>query len=338
MTIAVEPKYSRDLPKLINFLRNLSLEDPNLVTKISEESGEYLISGMGQLHLEIAVTWIKKTGLEITTSQPIIIYRESIKSKAGPFESRSPNRHNKLFIEAEALSPELIEMVRKGDIHERIERRKLASILRNNGWQTNEARGVWSIDGRGNIFTDVSKGIQRLDQIKGSIIIGFIDAMEQGPLAGEPVRGVKIKLTDAGVHEDPVHFGPGQLIPASRNGIFAAILSAKPALLEPLLKINVKLPVDQVGAITSIIAQKRGRVLNIEQREYLTYVIGELPASETFDLSEVIRSTTSGRAFWGTEFSRWSYVPVKIQPELVRDLRKRKGLSPEPPRPENLIR
>ncbi|MEM2921783.1 MAG: elongation factor EF-2, partial [Candidatus Bathyarchaeia archaeon] len=331
VTMAIEPKYSRDLPKLINILRNLSIEDPTLVTKINEETGEYLISGMGQLHLEIAKTWIDKTGVETVTSNPIVIYRESIRSRAGPFESRSPNRHNRLLISAEPLSPKLVEMIRSGIIHDGMDRREMAKILRDEGWDTDEARNVWVVDERSNILTDVTKGVQRLDQVKGSITIGFTDAMQAGPLAGEPVRGVKIRLEDATVHEDPVHFGPGQMIPATRAGIFAAILSANPALLEPLLKIDVKLPVEQVGLITSVIAQKRGKTLSIDQKEYLTFVTGEIPAAEAFDLSEVIRGATGGRAFWGTEFSRWELVPVGLQKALVAEIRKRKGMSPEPP-------
>jgi len=338
VTMAIEPKYSRDLPKLVNFLRKLSIEDPNLVTKINEETGEYLISGMGQLHLEIAKTWIDKADIETVTSNPIVIYREGIRSSAGPFESRSPNRHNRLLISVEALEPKLVDMIIKGEIHDGMDKRSLAKILRDLGWETEEARGVWTIDERANIFTDTTKGVQRLDQIKGSITIGFVDAMEAGPLAGEPVRGVKVRLEDATVHEDPVHFGPGQIIPATRGGIFAALLSADPVLLEPLLKINVKLPIEQVGAITSIIAQKRGRVLSIEQREYLTYIVGELPTSETFDLSEVVRGATGGRAFWGTEFSRWESVPTSLLGQTVRDIRKRRGMSPEPPRPQDLLK
>jgi elongation factor 2 len=338
VTMAIEPKYSRDLPKLIGILRNLSIEDPTLVTKINEETGEYLISGMGQLHLEIAKTWIDKTGIETVTSNPIVIYRESIRGRAGPFESRSPNRHNRLLISVEQLSPELVEMIRSGKIHDGMDRRELAKILRDQGWETEEARGIWVIDERSNILTETTKGVQRLDQIKGSITIGFTDSMESGPLAGEPVRGVKVRLEDATVHEDPVHFGPGQIIPATRAGIFAAILSANPALLEPLLKINVKLPVEQVGLITSVIAQKRGRVLSIDQKEYLTYVTGEMPTSEAFDLSEVIRGATGGRAFWGTEFSRWDLVPANLQGPIVAEIRKRKGMSPQPPRPQDLLR
>jgi elongation factor 2 len=338
ITMAIEPKYSRDLPKLINILRNLSIEDPNLVTKINEETGEYLILGMGQLHLEIAKTWIDKTGLETTTSNPIVIHRESISSYAGPFESKSPNRLNRLNISVEPLKKEIVEMTRRGEINDIMNKHKLAIILRDHGWTADEARGAWRVDERGNIFIDITRGVQRLDQIKGSITIGFMDAMEAGPLAGEPVRGVKVKLEDATVHEDPAHIGPGQIIPATRSGIFATMLSAEPILLEPLLKLDVRLPIEQVGIITGIIAQKRGRVLSIEQREHMTHVIGEIPTSESLDLSEIIRGSTGGRAFWGTEFSRWEKIPASLQGSVVKEVRMRKGMSPSPPRPNDLLK
>jgi len=338
VTMAIEPKYSRDLPKLVNFLRRLSIEDPNLVTKINEESGEYIISGMGQLHLEIAKTWIDKAGIETTTSNPIVIYREGIHGSAGPIESRSPNRHNRLLISVEPLLPEIVTMLIKGEIYDGMDKKNMAKVLRDNGWTTEEARGIWTIDERANIFIDVTKGVQRLEQIKGSITIGFVDAMESGPLTGEPVRGVKVKLEDATVHEDPVHIGPGQIIPATRGGIFAAMLSADPVLLEPLLKINIKSSVEQVGALTSVIAQKRGRVLSLDQKDYLTYIIGEIPTAEAFDLSESIRGATGGRAFWGTEFSRWEVIPTSLLSQTVRNIRKRKGLSPEPPNPQDLLK
>jgi len=338
MTMAIEPKYSRELPKLINVLRKLSIEDPTLITKIDEESGEYLISGMGELHLEISTLWIEKDGVEILKSKPIVIYRETIRGSGGPFESKSPNKHNKIFVSTEALDVELVDMIKNGVIREDRDKTEMTKILRAHGWSADEVKGIWAIDERGNILTEVTKGIQRLDQVKGSIIIGFMDAMEEGALAGEPVRGVKVNLVDASIHEDHVHFGPAQIIPATRHGIFAAMLNSEVALLEPILKINVKIPVDIVGTVSSLIAQRRGNILSVEQRENLTYVIGELPASETFDLSEAMRSATSGRAFWGTEFLRWGVVPASIQEQLVKELRKRKGLSPEPPTIQQLLK
>ena len=107
MTIAVEAKHPRDLPKLVEVMRRLNIEDPNLVVTINQESGETLMAGMGVLHLEIATTQIQQPGLEIITSPPIINYRETIRARAGPIMSRSPNRHNKIFIEVEPLEPDV---------------------------------------------------------------------------------------------------------------------------------------------------------------------------------------------------------------------------------------
>src|SRR5256885_1951216 len=114
VTIAVEPKFNRDLPRLVELLRKLSLEDPNLVTSINEETGEYLISGMGTLHLEIANTLITKTGLEIVTSKPIVIYREAIRGEAVPIEGKTPNRHNKIYIEVEPLGEQVMDLIKTG--------------------------------------------------------------------------------------------------------------------------------------------------------------------------------------------------------------------------------
>ncbi|MFQ5998580.1 MAG: elongation factor EF-2 [Candidatus Bathyarchaeia archaeon] len=331
VTIAIEPKHSKDLPKLVDFMRKLTTEDPNLVTKINEETGEYLISGMGQLHLEIATTWIQKTGLEIITSKPIVMYRETVRKTGQVFEGKSPNKHSKIFLEVEPLEPEVMNLIKKGEISDYTERHKLARILRDVGWDPDEARNVWRIDDHGNLLTDTTKGIQRLDVVKDSIVTAFNWATEEGPIAHEIVRGLKVKLLDAHIHEDPVHTGPAQIIPASRRSLFASFLTADPILLEPILKVTVKIPQDQVGNVSKIIVGKRGKIASMEQKEHLMYVVGEMPTVETFDLSENMRSATAGRAFWGTEFFKWESVPGSIIGSVVPDIRKRKGLSPHPP-------
>lgn len=143
--MAVEPKYSRDLPKLVDLLRKLSLEDPNLVTKINEETGEYLIAGMGTLHLEIANTLITKTGLEIVTSKPIVIYRESVRRTAGPVEGKSPNKHNKIYIEVEPLPDKIVDMIKEGKIGEYQDKHEMAKILREEGWPPDELVGFGAL-------------------------------------------------------------------------------------------------------------------------------------------------------------------------------------------------
>jgi elongation factor 2 len=330
VTMAVEPKFSRDLPRLIETLRRLTLEDPNLVTKINEETGEYLISGMGTLHLEIANTLITKTGLEIVTSNPIVIYRETVRTSAGPLEGKSPNRHNKIKIEIEPLGEDIINMIKTGEISEYMDKHALAKVLRDKGWPPDEARGVWDVEASGNMLIEVTKGAQYLQEIKDHILHGYRQALREGPLAYENIRGIKVKVTDVSVHEDPVHRGPAQIMPMTQRSIFACFMSANPTLLEPVQKITVKAPPDLLGAATSVVSQKRGKVVSVEQKGHLVYVVGELPTSETFDLSEVMRGASAGRAFWGLEFSHWQSVPGSMIAQVIADIRKRKGLPPEP--------
>jgi len=337
MTIAVEPRFNRDLPRLVDVLTKLSIEDPNLVTKIDQESGEYLISGMGQVHLEIAQTLITKTGLEIITSQPTVIYRESIRSSAGPFTAKSPNKHNRVSMSVEPLQPEVIEKIRSGELNENLDRRSMAKMLRDLGWDTDESKNVWSIDEHGCVLVDRTKGVQYLNEVKDYVISGFTYAVDDGPLTREFARGVKVNLERAELHSDPVHRGPAQVIPMTRYAIFAGILSAEPMLLEPVMRLDAKSPMDLVGAVTKIVAGRRGQVLSLQQRGYVGEVVAEMPASETFDLSEVLRSSTSGRAFWSLSFSRWAPIPSTILPRLIEEIRKRKGLSPEPPKASEFI-
>jgi elongation factor 2 len=337
VTMAVEPKYSRDLPRLVDTLRKLSIEDPNLVTTINEETGEYLISGMGTLHLEIATTLIQKTGLEIVTSKPIVIYRESVRKSAGPVEGKSPNKHNRIFIMVEPLGDEIISMIKNGDIGEYMDRHALAKILREKGWPPDEARGIWSIDESGNMLVEVTKGAQFLQEVKDMVISGYRWGLKEGPLAYEQIRGLKVKITDIQLHEDPVHRGPAQIMPMTRRAFFASFLQADPCLMEPIQKITVKVPPELLGAATSVISQKRGKIISVEQKGHLVYVIGELPTAETFDLSEAMRSASAGRAFWGLEFSHWAPVPASMVAQIIRDIRKRKGLPPEPQRAEDFM-
>jgi elongation factor 2 len=337
VTIAVEPKYSRDLPKLVDTLRKLSIEDPNLVTKINEETGEYLISGMGTLHLEIATTLITKTGLEVTTSKPIVLYRESIRSSAGRFEGKSPNKHNKIYLDLEPLPEEIIDMIKTGKISEYMDKHAMAKILREKGWDTDEARGIWALDDTCNILIEVTKGAQYVQEAKDMVIAGYRWGIKEGPLAYEQIRGIKAKITDVSLHEDPVHRGPAQIMPMMRRALFAAFLSAQPTLLEPIQRMTAKIPPELLGEVTSVITQKRGKVVSVDQKGHLMYVVGELPTAETFDLSESLRGATAGRAFWGLEFARWAPVPASMLTQVIQDIRKRKGLPPEPQKAEDFI-
>ncbi|MFP3165767.1 MAG: elongation factor EF-2 [Nitrososphaeria archaeon] len=337
VTIAVEPKNPRDLPKLIEALQNMHLEDPNLVVTINQETGETLLSGMGVLHLEIATTMIQDKGIEIVTSNPLINYREAITMKAGPVMAKSPNKHNKVYIRVEPLDHETINLIITGQINENMDRKQIAKILRDHGWDADEAKGVVAIDERGNVFVDETKGVQFLQESMDSLRAGFVDAMTNGPLAYEYVRGAKVILHHFVPHEDPAHRTYAQLMPASRRAILGAMLLAKPTLLEPILSIEVKGVADILGPAIGVITSKRGKIINMTQKDVFAVVQGEIPAAETFDLAEVMRGATAGKAVWNTSFKGWAPVPANMLGQLITSIRKRKGLPPEVPKPEEFI-
>jgi elongation factor 2 len=337
VTIAVEPKHPKDLPKLVEALRRITVEDPNLIVKINEETGETLMAGMGVLHLEIATSLLQEAGLDITTTQPLINYRETIRSKAGPIMSKSPNKHNKIFMRVEPLDEKIVDLIRSGHVKEDMERKEMAKILREKGWSADEARSVAALDVSGNILIDETKGVQFIQESMDSIKSGFDDVLHSGPIAHESVRGVKFVLHHFVPHEDPAHRGLAQLMPATRRAMLGSMLIADPVLLEPLLGIEIKCPQEQIGTVAGILSGKRGKLLNVEQKGVISIIQGEVPASETFDLSEVMRGGTAGKAMWNTFFKTWQPVPQSIFKNLILEIRKRKGLNPEPPTPDEFI-
>ena len=337
VTIAVEPKHPKDLPKLVEALRRLTVEDPNLIVKINEETGETLMAGMGVLHLEIATSLLQEAGLEITTTQPLINYRETIRTKAGPIMSKSPNKHNKIFMRIEPLREDVIDMLRTGQVKEDMDKKVMAKILREKGWAADEARSVAAIDPGGNMLIDETKGVQFLQESMDSIRSGFDDVVHSGPIAHEALRGVKFVLHHFVPHEDPAHRGLAQLMPASRRSMLGSMLIAEPVLLEPVLGIEIKCPQEQIGTVAGILSGKRGKLLNVDQKGIISIITGEVPASETFDLSEIMRGGTAGKAMWSTYFKAWQVVPQSILRSLIAETRKRKGLNPEPPNAEEFI-
>lgn len=338
VTVAVEPKNTRDLPKLINALRKLAIEDPNLKVSINEETGEYLISGMGTLHIEVSIHFLQDMGIEVITSQPIVVYRETITRRSPIFPGKSPNKHNRIKLYLDKLPEELVNLITAGEITERTPRREIQKVLMEYGWSAEEARSVWAIDNeRGNILVDMTKGVQYLQESKQMLISAFYDFVKEGALCREPVRGVKVVIVDAEFHEDPAHRTLAQVVPMMHRALLGAELSAEPSLYEPIMKIQIQVPSEFIGAVTSVLASKRGQVTNIDQREYYAVVNGYIPVSETFDLAPVLRGATQGRAFWQSQFSHWQLIPKSLLPEIVKAIRTRKGLPENPPSYEDFI-
>ena len=333
MTKAIEAKRPADLPKLIEVLMQVSKEDPSIKIEINKETGEHLMHGMGELHLEVIENRIKKEkGVEITTTPPIVVYRETItKSSPEAFEGKSPNKHNKLYFRAEPLEPELIVAIKEGKISQGRVKKKDKTF-----WESLQAAGMDSKTSRnvrdiynGNMLIDATRGIVHIGEIIEMIMDMFEDVMNGGPLARDPCYGVKIILDDVKLHEDAIHRGPAQLYPAVREGIRGAMETAKPILFEPVQTLSFEAPVDYMGEISKLIQNKRGQLLDMEQEGAMVTVIGKLPVAETFGLSSDLRSATGGRGSSFLVDQAFERLPEELQPKVLKMLRERKGLKKE---------
>ena len=329
--VAVEPKHPKDLPRLVEVLKQLTIEDPNLVVKIDEESGETIVAGMGVLHLDVATHRIQDAKVDIVTSEPLINYRETVSGSCQAIMSKSPNRHNKIFMRVEPLEPAIGDMLRSGQISEMKDKKEVADLLKAQGWDTDTVKRVMKLDARGNVLINGTKGVQFVQESTDSINSGFDDVMKEGPLCREQMRDCKFTFTHFVPHEDTAHRGLSQLGPASRRACMGSLLTAGTSLLEPILAIEVRVPTELVGNVATVLSGKRGRVIDMSQKGAISIVTGEIPASETFTLSEEMRGQTAGKAMWNSHFKMWAEVPKSRLAAAVADIRKRKGLAQDPP-------
>jgi len=337
MTVAVEAKNMKDLPKLVEVLRQVAKEDPTLAISINEETGEHLIAGMGELHLEIITGRIKRDkGVEIVTSPPIVVYRETATGKVENVEGKSPNRHNRFYFTLSPLPDEIVALIKAGDISMNQQNLERRDVLIKAGMDKDEAKSVKDIKGT-NMLIDATKGIQYLNETMELIIEGIHEALAGGPLADEPVQNLKMVLTDVKLHEDAIHRGPAQVIPAVRGAIKGGLLLAGDSLLEPVQKIQITVPMDQMGAATSQIQGRRGQVFDMQSEGDTITVAGKAPVAELFGFAGDIRSATEGRAMWNTEFAGFELVPNNMVKEVVVGIRKRKGLKEQMPTPSDYL-
>ncbi|MCD6571741.1 MAG: elongation factor EF-2 [Thermoplasmata archaeon] len=337
VTVAVEAKHTKDLPKLIEVLRMVSKADPSIEVEINQETGEHLMSGMGELHLEITEYRIKNDyGVDIVCSQPIVVYRETV-GKATPhsFEGKSPNKHNRFYFVVEPLPENVVKALYNNEIPTDAKKYKkeVEKKLLELGMDKIVAKGVFAIQGL-NIMTDVTKGIQHLFETRELIKEAFNEAMKKGPLANEPLQGVLVKLVDAKLHEDAIHRGPAQVIPAVKNAIYGAIMLSDPIILEPMQKVFINTPQEVMGNVSRELNQRRAVILDMKTEGDMVTIEAKAPVAEMFGFASAIRSATGGRVLWNTENIGFEPLPRELQDKIVRSIRERKGLKPEPYPPE----
>jgi elongation factor 2 len=333
VTVAIEPKHMGDLPKLIETMRKVAKEDASLRVEINQETGEHLLSGMGELHLEITqYRIVNDYKVEINASKPIVVYRETVRNPGGPFEGKSPNKHNKFYFEVERLPEPIITAIREGEIPQGKSFKDLKTLVGRMdqlGLTREEGRGLVAVEGT-NMLLDVTKGIQYLNETMDLIVDAFKEAMNRGPLANEKVYGLKVRLVDAKLHEDSIHRGPAQTIPAARSGMYGAMVLGGRALLEPLQKVSVNVPQDVLSGATRELQRRRGEILDMTNVGDLQTVVAKVPVAEMFGFASDIRSATAGKVLWSTESLGFEPIPGELQTQVVAEIRQRRGLKPEP--------
>merc|ERR1712159_875944 len=269
---SVRPKNAADLPKLVEGLKRLSKSDP-IVQCFSSESGEHIVAGAGELHLEICLKDLEEDfmkGTPIVKGDPVVSFRETVTAESDRMcLSKSPNKHNRLFMKAEPLGDECTAAIDNGTISSTQEMKARARVLADEfGWDVNFAREIWCFgpDTTGpNVFVDNTVGVQYLNEIKDHVVSAFQWASKEGPLAEEPMRGIRYNLYDVTMHADAIHRGAGQIMPTARRCMYACCLTAQPSLMEPVFLVNITCPEQALGGIYCL-NKKRGHVFAEDQR------------------------------------------------------------------------
>jgi len=330
VTKAIEAKKPSDLPKLIEVLRMVGKEDPTVQIEINEETGEHLMHGMGELHLEVIENRIRtEKNVDVSTSPPIVVFRETITKPSEEAMGKTPNKHNHIFFKVEPLNDAIYDAIKKGDLPEmRIKKKDLTirDKLVECGMDSKEALKVKDFF-KGNMLVDATRGQVHIGEVMELVLDMFEDIMSQGPLAKEPCVKVKVILTDMKLHEDAIHRGPAQMYPAVREGIRGAMMDAKPLIFEPLQILQIEAPAECLGEISKLISNKRGQLLDAKQEGATTIIKAKMPVADMFGWSSDLRSSTGGRGSSSLVDQMFEKLPGELQEKIVKQIRDRKGLT-----------
>jgi len=339
--VAVEPKDQQQLPKLVEGMKRLAKSDP-MVLCVSSESGEHIIAGAGELHLEICLKDLEEdhAGIPLKKSDPVVSYRETVNEESDRMcLSKSPNKHNRLFMKAVNMADGIAKEIDDGTIFPRQDVKIRGRLLADNyEWEIGEARKIWTFGPEAmgpNLLVDASKGVQYLNEIKDSVVAGFQWATKEGVMCDENMRNIRFNIHDVTLHADAIHRGGGQIIPTARRVLYACVLTAQPRLLEPVYLVEIQCPQDATGGIYSVLNRRRGHIFEENQTPGTPMVAikAYLPVNESFGFTADLRSHTGGKAFPQCVFDHWQVMnddpldPATKSGVIVTTTRARKGLS-----------
>jgi len=280
ISIAIEPKTKADQEKLGLSLQKLAQEDPSFRVKTDEETGQTIISGMGELHLEIIVDRLmREFKVDANVGKPQVAYRETITKKVkaeGKFVRQSGGRgqYGHVWLELEPQEP-----------------------------------------GKGYEFVDAIKGGVVPREYISSVDKGIQEAMDTGVLAGYPVVDFKVSLVDGSYHE--VDSSEMAFKIAGSMGFKEGCSKAGPVLLEPVMAVEVVVPDDYMGDVIGDLNSRRGRIMGMESRGGAQVVNSMVPLAQMFGYSTDLRSATQGRATYSMTFDHYEQVPKSVAEEIV---------------------
>jgi len=284
MSVAIEPKTKADQEKLSQALSKLAQEDPSFKVSFNEETGQTIISGMGELHLEIIVDrLLREFKVGANVGRPQVAYKETIRSKSkaeGKFVRQTGGRgqYGHVYLEIEPSEP--------GKAFEFVNAIVGGAIPRE-------------------YISAVEKGIK--------------EATDRGILAGYPIVDVRVKLYDGSYHE--VDSSEIAFKIAGSMGFREAAKKANPVLLEPIMSVEAVSPEEYLGDVIGNLSSRRGKVQNIERRGNAQVIRAQVPLSEMFGYATDLRSMTQGRATYTMQFSRYEEVPKGVSEEIVAKVR-----------------
>ena len=289
ISMAIEPKTKADQEKLADALAKLAKEDPTFERHRDEETGQTIISGMGELHLEVLVDrMLREFGVQANVGRPRVSYRESLTKPArgeGRFVKQTGGRgqYGHAVIEIEPLPPE---------------------------------------EGQKFLFVNKIVGGAIPREYISSVEKGVREAMEAGPLAGYEIEGVQVTLYDGSFHD--VDSSEIAFKIAGSMAFKDAAQKAGPVLIEPIMDVEVVVPEEYMGDVVSDLNSRRGRIERMDSRDRLKIIVGQVPLAEMFGYATDVRSVSQGRATFTMHFGRYSKVPANITEEVVLRVRGNK--------------
>ena len=287
MSISIQPASRGDSEKLSESLHQLSDEDPTFMVSFDRETDETIISGMGELHLEVLVERLKREfAVRADVGRPEVAYRET-----GTTSVDGQYKHSK----------------QTGG------RGQYAHVC---------MRIAPTDPGRGFSFEDEVKGGNIPSEYIPAVEKGVIKAMQAGPCAGYPVVDMKVTVYDGSAHDvDSSEFA---FTEAARVCFRDLFMQSRPELLEPIMFVEVTAPEEYMGPVSGSVCQRRGRIESMDEKGGLKVIQGMVPLSEMFGYSNVIRSLTQGRGTFTMHFERYEAVPFSIAEEIIRKRREEK--------------